>query len=70
MASINFGKLTDQQIAFMESVPWHLEQWGEEPAHRRLRTVFPSLSQTGRWFSDEWPVVPWEFVRPSVELGR
>lgn len=63
--TINFGKLTDQQTAFLETVPWHLEQWpGDDD---RLRVVWPSLGQFGRWFSRHWPTVSWDFIRPSTD---
>ncbi len=66
--TIDFGKLTDPQIAFLESVGWHLEAHpGDE---ERLRTVFPSLGQAGRWFSARWPVIAWDYVRPSVDATR
>lgn len=63
--SIDFGKLTDQQIAFLGCVEWHLEaHTGDE---ERLRTVYPKLRQVGRWFSARWHTIPWDFIRPSID---
>jgi hypothetical protein len=66
--SINFGALTDSQIAFLESVPWHLESHPGDD--EKLRTVFPSIHQAGRWFSARWPTVAWDFIRPSVNSEK
>lgn len=67
---ISFGKLTDSQIAFLETNKWHLEQLGCGAAgDRTLRTVFPDLKMVGRWFSDNWDVVAWDFVKPTKPMG-
>ncbi len=62
---INFGVLTDQQIAFLEATPWHLEAWSDDD--NRLRTVWPQLKMFGRWFSTfQGQPVPWHLIVPST----
>lgn len=65
-SGINLGKLTDSQIVFIETVPFHLEERPGDPD--MLRAVWPSLKQTGRWFSRRLVTVQWEFFKPSVEI--
>jgi hypothetical protein len=67
-SGINFGRLTDSQVGFLETVPWHLEGWFGDDS--RLRVVYPSLGMTSRWFSREWPVIGWEFIRPAPKGNR
>lgn len=62
---IRLAPLTDQQAAFLETVEWHLEAWPNDPD--RVRTVWPTLGQYGRWFSREWPQITWDFFKPSQE---
>lgn len=62
---INFGKLADSQVAFLQTVEWHLEAWHDDG--ERLRTVWPTIKKFGRWFSSEWPIIGWEFIKPSVD---
>jgi hypothetical protein len=61
---IRLAKLTDLQADYVESVPFFLEAWPDDPD--RLRTVWPTIGQAGRWFSREWPKVSWDFFKPSV----
>lgn len=63
---IDFGKLDDSQIAFLESTPWHLEAWYGDG--ERLRVVYPEIGMTSRWFSSEWKPVPYEFIRPHKPI--
>ena len=59
---INFGKLTDQQAAFLEVNEWYLEaDIGDED---RIRVVYPKLLAVSKWFSRRWNPVKWEFIRP------
>ena len=60
---IRFGKLTDQNIAFLECVEWHLEAWPYDDD--RLRVVYPGLKQRSRWFSRSWASIGWDFIKPS-----
>jgi hypothetical protein len=61
--TIDFGKLTDQQTAFLECVEWHLEAFPGDVD--RLRVVYPTIKAVSRWFSRNWKPITWDFIRPS-----